>query len=285
MSDSNPTQSSKQYLNSDFTSDKLCSDKSIELENLWNLLRQTAEQIRRDEPLLAHLVEDVILEKDSLAKALSARLARRMSREDMPRHVLEPIFLDVFQTHPLIIHSAARDLIAIHERDPACKSPLEPMLFFKGFLALSAYRASHQLWLDGRHPLALYIQSLINEVCSVDIHPAARIGCGILLDHATSFVVGETAIIEDDVSILHEVTLGGTGKDSGDRHPIIRSGVLIGAGAKILGRVEIGEGAKIGAGSVVLNHVPAHTTVAGVPAVIVGAVKELIPADEMNQQL
>jgi serine O-acetyltransferase len=171
------------------------------------------------------------------------------------------------------------------ERDPACFSLLEPLLFFKGFLALTTYRASHQLWHDQRRWLALYLQSVASEAFAVDIHPAARIGCGILLDHATSFVVGETAIIEDDVSILHEVTLGGTGKQTGDRHPIIRSGVLLGAGAKILGRVEIGKGAKVGAGSVVLADVPAHTTVAGVPAVIVGQSSEENPAIEMNQHL
>ncbi len=198
---------------------------------------------------------------------------------------MEPLLTGVFEQHPHIVHEAARDLAAMFERDPACFSPLEPVLFFKGFLALTTYRVSHQLWLDGRRWLALYFQSLASEAFAVDIHPAARIGSGILLDHATSFVVGETAIIEDDVSILHEVTLGGTGKEGGDRHPIIRSGVLIGAGAKILGRVEIGAGAKVGAGSVVLNDVAAHKTVAGVPAVVVGVSSESNPAIEMNQRL
>ncbi len=157
-------------------------------------------------------------------------------------------------------------------------------MYFKGFAAISTYRVSHQLWKDGRRHLAWYFQSLASEVFGVDIHPAAQIGCGILLDHATSFVVGETAIIEDNVSILHEVTLGGTGKESGDRHPVVRSGVLLGAGAKILGRVEIGEGAKVGAGSVVLSDVEAHTTVAGVPAVVVGEAGEA-PAMGMDQSL
>jgi serine O-acetyltransferase len=208
-----------------------------------------------------------------------------LAREDMPRAAMEPLLTGVFEEHPLIVHSAMRDLVAMFERDPACFSILEPLLFFKGYLALTTYRVSHQLWQDGRRWLALYLQSVASEVFAVDIHPAARIGCGILLDHATSFVVGETAIIEDDVSILHEVTLGGTGKETGDRHPIIRSGVLLGAGAKILGRVEIGTGAKVGAGSVVLNDVPPHTTVAGVPAVIVGESSEQNPAIEMNQNL
>jgi serine O-acetyltransferase len=238
-----------------------------------------------EEPLLAHLADDVILSRETPAAALGARLARRLAREDMPRSAVEPLLTGVFGAHPLIVHSAMRDMEAIHDRDPACFSLLEPLLFFKGFLALTTYRVSHQLWNDGRRWLALYIQSLGSEAFAVDIHPAARIGCGILLDHATSFVVGETAIIEDDVSILHEVTLGGTGKETGDRHPVVRSGVLLGAGAKILGRVEIGAGAKVGAGSVVLADVPPHTTVAGVPAVIVGESREENPAIEMNQKL
>lgn len=234
---------------------------------------------------MRQIVEDVILSRSSLAQALGARLARRLSREDMPRSEMEPLLTGIFEKHPQIVRSAACDMIAMHERDPACFSLLEPLLFFKGFLALATYRVAHQFWLDGRRWLGLYLQSLSSEVFAVDIHPAARIGCGILLDHATSFVVGETAIIEDNVSILHEVTLGGTGKECGDRHPIVRSGVLLGAGAKILGRVEIGAGAKVGAGSVVLNDVTAHTTVAGVPAVVVGEAREVNPAIEMNQTL
>ena len=264
---------------------KLCAGKAADVENVWKSLRSEAARLAAEESTLKPLVDDIILSRDTLAAALGARLARRLAREDMPRITLEPLLIDIFEEHPRIVHAAARDLLAMFERDPACFSVLEPLLFFKGFLALTTYRVSHQLWLDGRRWLALYFQSVASEVFSVDIHPAARIGCGILLDHATSFVVGETAIIEDDVSILHEVTLGGTGKDSGDRHPIIRSGVMIGAGAKILGRVEIGHCAKIGAGSVVLNDVEPHQTVAGVPAVVVGRSMEENPAIEMNQSL
>jgi serine O-acetyltransferase len=262
-----------------------CAASTNDIAELWAALRSEAEVVLNSEPHLAHLVEDVILSRSSLAEALGARLSRRLAREDMPRQSMEPLLTGVFENYPQTVHSAARDLVAMFERDPACFSPLEPLLFFKGFLALSTYRISHQLWLDGRRWLALYLQSLSSEAFAVDIHPAAQIGCGILLDHATSFVVGETAIIENDVSILHEVTLGGTGKDAGARHPIVRSGVLIGAGAKILGRVEIGTGAKVGAGSVVLADVPPHTTVAGVPAVVVGKSKEENPAIEMNQHL
>ena len=265
--------------------DKLCAGKTADVLNVWETLRQEARRVAAAEPALGHLVDDVILSRGSIAAALGARLGRRLAREDMPRSAMEPLLSGVFEQHPLIVHSAVRDLRAMFERDPACFSVLEPLLFFKGFLALTTYRVSHQLWLDGRRWLALYLQSITSEVFAVDIHPAARIGCGILLDHATSFVVGETAIIEDDVSILHEVTLGGTGKETGARHPIIRSGVLLGAGAKILGRVEIGTGAKVGAGSVVLADVPPHTTVAGVPAIIVGESSEQNPAIEMNQKL
>lgn len=263
----------------------LCVGGGLDLASVWQNLRDEARRVVAEEPALGQLVEDVILSRGSLAAALGARLSRRLARVDMPRQTMEPLLSGVFENQPLLVRSAARDLVAMYERDPACFSPLEPVLFFKGFLALSTYRVAHHLWLDGRRWLALYLQSIASESFAVDIHPAARIGCGILLDHATSFVVGETAIIEDDVSILHEVTLGGTGKETGDRHPIVRSGVLLGAGAKILGRVEIGTGAKVGAGSVVLADVPPHTTVAGVPAVIVGEVGEENPATEMNQQL
>lgn len=259
--------------------------EAANLENLWLKLRGEAERLCEEEPGLRPLVEDVVLSRTCFSEALSVRLSRRLAREDMPREIIEPLIEEIFAKHEHISRSCSRDLLAMFERDPACFSPLEPLLFFKGFMALCTYRVSHQFWQDGRRWLALYLQSISSEVFSTDIHPAARIGCGILLDHATSFVVGETAIIEDDVSILHEVTLGGTGKATGDRHPIIRSGVLIGAGAKILGRVEIGTHAKVGAGSVVLTDVPAHTTVAGVPAVVVGEAREVNPALEMNQHL
>lgn len=265
--------------------DKLCTGMAADVDSVWETLRSEAAKVAAEEPALLHLVDDVILSRENPAAALGARLARRLAREDMPREAMEPLLTGVFLQHPLIVHSAMRDMRAMFDRDPACFSLLEPLLFFKGFLALTTYRVAHQLWQDRRRWLALYLQSIASEAFAVDIHPAARIGCGILLDHATSFVVGETAIIEDDVSILHEVTLGGTGKQTGDRHPVIRSGVLLGAGAKILGRVEIGSGAKVGAGSVVLADVPPHTTVAGVPAIVVGVSAEENPAIEMNQQL
>ncbi len=264
---------------------QLCENYTVSLDELWLVIQQEAQQIYDREHRLQPLIKGVILNSKCLGQALSARLSRKLAREDMGRDEVESLLREVFREHPSLVRSAAEDIEAIHFRDPACESPIEPLLFFKGFAAISTYRISHQLWKNGRHELAYYFQSLASEVFGVDIHPAARIGCGILLDHATSFVVGETAVIEDSVSILHEVTLGGTGKETGARHPIVRSGVLIGAGAKILGRVEIGEGAKIGAGSVVLSDVEAHTTVAGVPAEVVCRTEGESPATQMDQGL
>lgn len=264
---------------------RLCQSRPADAASVWEWVREEASRVAVEEPQLRSLLKDVVLDQPCLGAALGVRLARKLAREDMTREELAPLLAGILRGEDHLVDSAARDLRAIVERDAACRSPLEPLLFFKGFMAISTYRVSHFLWTHGRRELALYFQSLASEVFAVDIHPAARIGCGILLDHATSFVVGETAIIEDNVSILHEVTLGGTGKESGDRHPIVRSGVLLGAGAKILGRVEIGEGAKVGAGSVVLNDVSPHTTVAGVPAVVVGVSREDAPALEMDQRL
>jgi serine O-acetyltransferase len=254
-----------------------------DVESVWTVIHEDAARIAAAEPQLRHLLTEVVIDPPNLGAALAVRLSRKLAREDMTRNELEPLLEGIFERDAPLVGRAASDLRAIVERDPACDSPLQPLLFFKGFMSISTYRVAHHLWTHGRKELALYFQSLASEVFAVDIHPAARIGCGILLDHATSFVVGETAIIEDNVSILHEVTLGGTGKETGDRHPVVRSGVLLGAGAKILGRVEIGTGAKVGAGSVVLIDVPPHTTVAGVPAVIVGLSREDAPALEMDQ--
>ncbi|WP_193211030.1 serine O-acetyltransferase [Luteolibacter marinus] len=264
---------------------RLCQSGEAGVAGVWSWIKEEAERVAISEPQMRPLLEDVVINKPCLGMALGERLARKLAREDMTRDQLAPLLGGILRGDDHLVESAARDLRAIVERDPACQSPLEALLFFKGFMAISTYRVSHHLWQQGRREIALYFQSLASEVFGVDIHPAARIGCGILLDHATSFVVGETAIIEDNVSILHEVTLGGTGKQSGDRHPIVRSGVLLGAGAKILGRVEIGEGAKVGAGSVVLNDVEPHTTVAGVPAQVVGVSREDSPALEMDQRL
>jgi serine O-acetyltransferase len=256
---------------------------SQRVELLWRDMRIRAEEIAAAEPGLLALLKEVILDQECLSSALGIRLARKLARQDSPIENLVPLLAGLLKDNPALVESASDDLEAILERDPACNSILEPLMYYKGFFAVTTYRIANHLWHDSRRAMALYLQSLASEVFGVDIHPAASIGSGILLDHATSFVVGETAVIEDNVSILHEVTLGGTGNEVGARHPIVRSGVLIGAGAKILGPVEIGQGAKIGAGSVVLGDVPPHTTVAGVPAEIVGASREESPALAMNQ--
>lgn len=262
-----------------------CEDCDCMVSELWAWIADEAQRALLAEPAMQSLLHDVCLSRSGLSEAVIARLSRKLSRRDMGREELEPIIREALENEPQIIKQIAHDLIAIVDRDPACHSPLEPLLFFKGFHAISTYRIAHWLWIQERHLIALQFQSVSSEVFGVDIHPAAIIGSGILLDHATGFVVGETAIVRDNVSILHEVTLGGTGKEEGDRHPIVESGVLIGAGAKILGRVTIGQCAKVAASSVVLADVSPHTTVAGVPAVVVGDVTDFTPALDMNQDL
>jgi len=263
----------------------LCSGAEIDLKQFWTSLCNEAQKIADSEETLRPLIEDVILTQESFSECIATRLSRKLAREDMSREQVFSTLSSVIDSCDEILHSIARDLIAINDRDPACNSVAEPFLFFKGFHAITNYRVSHLLWEQKRTALALYFQSLGSEIFQVDIHPAAKIGCGIMLDHATSFVVGETGIIEDNVSILHEVTLGGTGKESGLRHPVVRTGVLIGAGVKILGRVEVGANSKIGAGSVVLANVPPNVTVVGVPAKIVSSNTEAQPALEMDQCL
>ncbi len=255
-------------------------------EEIWKRIREAATAAAESEPKLTGMLDDVVLSRSSLGNGVAVRLARKLSRRDMGRDDLEPLIRTILKSHPIIVECMAADLQAIVDRDAACHNALEPLLFFKGFHALATYRVAHQLWQEGRHMLALLFQSMGCEVFGVDIHPAAQVGCGILLDHGNGCVVGETAIIENDVSLLHEVTLGGTGKEKGGaRHPIVRSGVLIGAGAKVLGRVEIGECAKIAASSVVLDDVQPHTTVAGVPAVVVSTANSDSPALCMSQGL
>ncbi|MFU8847998.1 MAG: serine O-acetyltransferase [Opitutales bacterium] len=255
---------------------------TIDLDAHWIELRERALLIVESEPVLRILLNETILDRSSFAECLTYRITRKLVNHGASIEVLHNVFLEAFEKDSKILQQVACDMIAANERDPACPDVLTPLLYFKGFQALVCYRISHYLWQVGRRDFALYLQSLIAETFSVDIHPAAEISCGILLDHATGFVAGETAVIEHDVSILHEVTLGGTGKERGDRHPKVRSGVLLGAGAKILGNVEIGEGSKVGAGSVVLKDVPPHVSVAGVPAKIVGKLKVLNPAQDMR---
>jgi serine O-acetyltransferase len=251
---------------------------------IWiEIRRETLTEVER-EPLLASFLHAVILKHDTLEQALSLHLAHKLGTPTLSEIFLREIIDEALSAEPSIGFAIRADLRAVRERDPACDRYSLPLLYFKGFHALQTYRVAHYLWQVNRRELALFLQNRVSEVFAVDIHPAARIGSGILIDHATGLVIGETAVVGDNVSMLHEVTLGGTGKESGDRHPKVRSGVLIGAGAKILGNVEIGEGAKIGAGSVVLNDVPPHCTVAGVPAEPVGPCSGQ-PALDMDHRL
>jgi serine O-acetyltransferase len=249
---------------------------------LWNEIRQRAAERAAAEPVLASFLHATILNHHELSEAVSYHLAGKLASETLPAMQLREIMQEAMSADPGILQSVCADIRAVLERDPAVKCCLVPLLFLKGIHALAAWRVAAWLWRQGRELMAVYLQNRISEKFGVDIHPAARIGRGILMDHATSIVIGETAVIEDDVSLLHEVTLGGTGKATGDRHPKVRRGVLIGAGAKILGNVEIGAGAKVGAGSVVLRDVPPNCTVAGVPAVVVGRPISSAPALDMD---
>jgi serine O-acetyltransferase len=257
----------------------------VDHQQLWEKIRDEAWACSTSEPILASFFHSTILNHHSLKSALSYLLANRLDSPTMPGILLREVIEEAFLKSPDIIKSAKADIVAVQERDPAVEDFSTPLLYLKGFHALQIHRVANWLWKENRIPLALYLQNRSSELFSVDVHPAAKIGTGIMFDHATGVVVGETAVIEDNVSILQGVTLGGTGKESGDRHPKIRQGVMIGAGAKVLGNIEIGVGAKIGAGSVVLEAVPAHTTVAGVPAKIVGVPSCDMPSLSMEQCL
>lgn len=232
----------------------------------WEKIQKNALIQAENEPVLADFLRATILNHNSLEDALSFHLSHKLECTALPANALRDIIDTALTSNPTIGQAMRADLVATHARDSACKSLNTPFLFFKGFHALQAYRVAHALWKENRHALAFFLQNRISVVFAVDIHPAAVIGQGIMLDHGTGIVIGETAVVEDDVSIMQAVTLGGTGKENGDRHPKVRSGVLISAGAKILGNIEIGHCAKVGAGSVVLNDVAPRTTVAGVPA-------------------
>jgi serine O-acetyltransferase len=254
-------------------------------DELWQQLRRDAEQVIQQEPLLASYVYACILNHDSLASALSFILANKLSDDVMPVVTVRELFDSAFESSPEIIEFAVCDIKAVYNRDAAICSYLPVILYLKGFQSIQVHRLAHYLWKNSRQELALFIQSRNSEVFSVDIHPGCMMGRGIMFDHATGIVIGETSVIEDNVSILQQVTLGGTGNEQGDRHPKIKSGVLISAGAKVLGNIIVGEGAKVGAGSVVLNDVDPHTTVVGVPARLVGKPHSDKPAETMEQNV
>ena len=253
---------------------------------VWQAIRDEAALEADREPVLASFLHSIILNHASLEEALSYLLAGKLTNLNLPSITLRDIMMEALVDDPQIGQAVRADICAVRDRDPACSFYSAPLLYYKGFHALEAYRVTHWLWKQDRKTLAFCLQNRVSEVFSVDIHPAARIGSGIFIDHGSSLVIGETAVVENNVSMLQEVTLGGTGKESGDRHPKIRTGVLISAGAKILGNVEVGANAKVGAGSVVLTDVPSGCTVAGVPAKLVGRCAKLQqPALEMDHNL
>jgi serine O-acetyltransferase len=252
---------------------------------VWQTIRKETLTQAEEEPALASFLHATILNHHSLERALSFHLANKLANPAISALQIREIIEQSMSQDCGISIAVRADIKAVYDRDSACDSYALPFLYFKGFHALQAYRVAHCLWSHGRQSLAYFLQSHIALTFSIDIHPAAKIGKGIMLDHGTGIVIGETTVIEDDVSIMQAVTLGGTGKKAGDRHPKIRRGCLISAGAKILGNIEIGEGVKVGAGSVVLEDVPPHTTVVGVPATAVGVPKSQAPSMEMNHRI
>jgi len=255
------------------------------VDPVWARVRLEAEDVARREPELATFIYENVLHHDSLEAAVVQRVSQRLDHADVSGELIRQAYMDALDGDPDIGDAFRADIVAIIDRDPATTRCIEPVLYYKGFHAIQTHRLAYWLHGKGRKDFALYLQSRASAVFQCDINPAARIGRGIFLDHATGLVVGETAVIEDDVSILHGVTLGGTGKEHEDRHPKIRRGVMIGAGAKILGNIEVGHCARIAAGSVVIKPVPHNTTVAGVPAKVVGEAGCPEPARAMDQML
>lgn len=255
------------------------------IDPVWQRISREAGDAVAKEPLLGGLIHGTVLHHPSLEAALAFRIAQKLASSEMSEQILREIADEAFQADSSLGDAARADIVAVYERDPACHRFLQPLLYFKGFQAVQAYRVGHWLWKQDRKDLAYYVQMRVSEVFGVDIHPGARVGKGIMIDHAHSIVIGETAVVGDNVSMLHSVTLGGTGKEDDDRHPKIEDGVLIGAGAKVLGNITIGHCSRIASGSVVLEEVPAMKTVAGVPARIVGEAGCAQPSITMDQLL
>ncbi len=256
-----------------------------EIDPVWSQITNEAGKVVSDEPLLGGLIHSSILHHRSLEQALGYRISLKLASGEMSEQFLREIADQGYGEDPWLGEAARADLVAVLDRDPACHRLLQPLLFFKGFQAVQAYRLGHWLWLKGRRDLAYFLQMRVSEVFGIDIHPGAKMGRGIMIDHAHSIVIGETAVVGDNVSMLHSVTLGGTGKEHDDRHPKIGNGVLIGAGAKVLGNIKVGHCSRIAAGSVVLEDVPPMKTVAGVPARIVGEAGCAQPSVSMNHLL
>ncbi|MBT0781613.1 MULTISPECIES: serine O-acetyltransferase [Paracoccus] len=254
-------------------------------DSVWGRIQREARIAVRDEPLLGALIHAGLLHHATFEAALAYRFSLKLASREMSEQILREIADDAFARAPELSAAAQADLLAVYDRDPATHRLMQPILFFKGYQALQAYRIGHWLWQQGRRDMAYFVQMRCSEVFGVDIHPAAKIGTGVMIDHAHSIVIGETAVVGNDVSMLHSVTLGGTGKEDGDRHPKIGNGVMIGAGAKVLGNIRVGHHSRIAAGSVVLAEVPPCKTVAGVPARIVGDAGCADPSNTMNQLL
>jgi serine O-acetyltransferase len=255
------------------------------VDPVWTRIRREAEGVARSEPELASFIYASILHHDTLETAVAHRIAERLDHQDVSGELIRQAYADALDDDPSIGEAFRADVVAVFDRDPATNRFIEPLLYFKGFHAIQTHRLAHWLWSKGRRDFAYYLQSRSSSVFQTDVHPAARVGRGIFLDHATGLVVGETAAIGDDVSLLHDVTLGGTGNEHGDRHPKIGRGVMIGAGAKILGNIDIGHCVRIAAGSVVLKSVPHNVTVAGVPARVIGEAGCAEPSRTMDQML
>ncbi|MCP3969400.1 MAG: serine O-acetyltransferase [Rhodobacteraceae bacterium] len=257
--------------------------KLAEIDPVWSRIRSEGEAAVEQEPLLGGLVHAVVLHHATLEKALAYRVAQKLASSEMSEQIIREIADQAYLDDPDLGAAARADIVAVVDRDPACHRFIQPLLYFKGFQATQAYRVGHWLWRQGRRDMAYFMQMRVSEIFGIDIHPAARIGKGIMIDHAHSIVIGETATVGDNVSMLHSVTLGGTGKEEQQRHPTIGCGVLIGAGAKVLGDISVGDCSRIAAGSVVLQDIPAKKTVAGVPAKIVGEAGCSQPSISMDQ--
>lgn len=265
------------------TPSTVAKDNVQSYDPMWSQIRREAEEAMQAEMALGTFIYATVINHDRLEGAVIHRLTQRLNHADVDAVMLARSFYGLLDAKPELGHAFRADLAAVYDRDPACARYLEPLLYFKGFHALVTHRFAHELWLAGRRDFALYLQSQASRIFAVDIHPAARVGKGIMLDHATGLVVGETAVVGDNCSFLHAVTLGGSGKETGDRHPKIGDNVLIGAGAKVLGNIRVGRCSRIAAGSVVLNEVPPNTTVAGVPAKVVGPAGCSEPSRQMDQ--
>ncbi len=268
-----------------FVTSRLGSEGLASFDPLWSRMRAEAEEIMRAEPALSTFIYGSILSHDRLESAVAHRIAGRLDHPDLSADLIAQAFEEAFDGDVALPAAVRVDIQAVVDRDPACNRAIEPVLYFKGFHAIQTHRLAHYLWRRGRRDFAYYLQSRSSAVFQVDINPVVPMGKGIFFDHATDIVIGETAVIEDDVSILQGVTLGGTGKEIGDRHPKVRHGVLIGAGAKVLGNIEIGHCSRVAAGSVVLHAVQPNTTVAGVPAKVVGRAPCAEPSRSMDQLL